>query len=169
MRQIMLLGILLVVAHASAASTSVYTTIDNTRCQKDNLGGNNQGSSWDCPGVAGYVVNTTYGDTTAEITLHNRDSTRGQRLLLPQIIGPIDSLGSLVEWRLNQNIPVALIVRYIKKDQIHPLRTLQPLAVAKLTPTPCLVGIVKAGPRQNALARVVADRASRLPCMTPPN
>ena len=89
-------------------------------------------------------------------------------LNLPGVIGSgFSTLGPRVEWRGPPAAPTALIVRYdVAEDPAAPETTVSYLAVARLSPQPCVIGKIAPRPDQNEAARSLADAGG--PCLTVP-
>lgn len=168
MRPFIVLGFLVLGTSANAANTSIYTSLEEARCQVVSSTPEGAGSSVQrCPGIAGYTVFIEEGDLRQDLVLERAGARRA--LNLWQVVSSaFSTVGPRIEWRLQRGVPVALIVRYNLSDPSNVNRLNRPLVVAKLSPAPCVVAVVPASRRQNEQARVLADRASSLSCRRSP-
>jgi hypothetical protein len=142
---------------ASAARTSQYSPLDDKACRT--IEEIEETGDWTgaCPGIAGYSLEWSSSDLRDDLTV-----VRGQDrtdLQIPTIVanGAFDSLGKRAEWRGSAGgSPDVLIVRVhvaIAEGKSDNGR----LAIARLTPVPCLVAVVPPGDGQSDRARAIAD------------
>ena len=111
-----------------------------------------------CQGVGGHAVEWSSGDLRENLVV-SKDG-RKSSLEIPALVanGAFDRLGETVEWRgPGGSEPDVLVVRVHvagpdgRDDSGR-------LAIARLSPSPCLVAIVPPGPEQSDRARTIADR-----------
>ena len=94
-----------------------------------------------------------------------RDGTKTDLDLSSKIAkGAFNTLGARIEWRGKVAArPDSLIVRVnVARQDGGPDRSL--LAVAALSPTPCIIGAVEPGADQNIRAQALADKGG--PCLS---
>ena len=142
---------------AAPARASQYSPIDDKACRT--IEENEETGDWTglCPGVAGHTLEWSIGDLRDDLTVI--DGKARTQLSIPSLVanGAFDSLGAKAEWRGPAGgRPDVLVVRVHvanpegKSDSGR-------LAIARLRPKPCLVGIVPPGPGQSDRARAIAD------------
>lgn len=142
---------------AEAARTSQYSPLDDKACRT--IEEIEETGDWTgaCSGVAGYTLEWSSSDLRDDLTV-----IKGQNrtdLQIPTVVasGRFDSLGKRAEWRGPAGgSPDVLIVRVhvaIAEGKSDSGR----LAIARLTPRPCLVAVVPPGAGQSERARAIAD------------
>lgn len=139
------------------ARVSQYSPIDDKACRT--IEENEETGDWTgaCPGVAGYTLEWSIGDLRDDLTII--DGKARTQLSIPSLVanGAFDSLGAKAEWRgPTGGRPDVLIVR-VHVANAEGKNDSGRLAVARLTPKPCLVAIVPPGPRQSDRARAIVD------------
>ena len=150
---------------ALPARASVFTAAGDKNCRT--ISTDEETGDWtgSCPGHAGYGVEQSSGDLRDDITLI-KDGKRTE-LQLPTLVanGAFDSIGERIEWRGPAGGPPdVLVVRvFIANDQGE--NDGGHLAVARLIPTPCLIGIVRPQPGQSDKARAMADATPLPSCL----
>lgn len=146
-------------APAVPGRTSQFTPLDPATCKL--LEGNeDEGPYWRrrCEGVGGYAVEWTESDLRQGLEVIAPGGGKTSLDLSSKVAnGAFNQLGPRIEWRgPTGKAPDALILRIgVARQEGGPDRSL--LAVAKLSPKPCLVGIVNPVPGQNADAQAKAD------------
>lgn len=139
--------------------TSQFTPLDPATCSllEENK---DEGPYWRrrCEGIAGYAVEWTESDLRQGLEVI---APGGQKTSLDisskAANGAFNQLGPRIEWRgPTGKAPDALIVRVrVARQEGGADRSL--LAVAKLSPRPCLVAVVNPAASQNADAQAKAD------------
>jgi hypothetical protein len=160
------LGILAALAMpAQAAFNSAYTDLDLDECLV--LDADDFGASWSCPGYKGYPLLVSEGDLRFSLRYgFNIDKEpRGQTL------GPFNTLGPKLEWRLSNQkgrwLPIATIVRYHTADPETGEDSGQVLVVTQLVEgNSCHIAYIDARANANAneLAREAADASGDFDC-----
>jgi hypothetical protein len=164
------LTLILLTAATTVAQTnsSVYTPLAAKQC-KTIKGPDPQTNDYEgrCPGVAGYTLIVTEGDLRQNVIVETPKKTKHSLDLWDVISGGFSSVGAKAEWRMAQNTPVALIIRYnANEDPESPNKQSSYLAVTKITATEiCVTDKINPGPKANEEARVAADTAATKPCL----
>lgn len=162
---ISLIILLTLSAFSSAQIKTVYTTTSDKACKKlkvdDDHGGDYVGL---CPGVGGYKLKLVEGDlrqTLFVITPKKKEHP----LRFNEYYYSFSAVGGKVEWRTKRGVPFALISRYNVADPENSEKRTSYLMVVKITKDfSCVTDVVEPGPKQNELARKLADESSTKPC-----
>lgn len=171
---VLLSGMLLISMPALAEINSIYTDLREKSCKLIKL--DEFGSSFSrCAGISGYQLLAIAGDIRESITVVDPNNKQHPLNFWNVITYAPSHLGDKAEWRVKQKdgkvVPQALIVRVNStpydeitgrndKRQIY-------LAVIKITPQKiCVVDRVAGGLDDNQKARIIADTASQMPCLT---
>jgi hypothetical protein len=121
-----------------------------------------------CPGLGGYQLRLTESDLRQNLAVIAPDGTETGLELGRIGGGGFSTLGSRVEWRGPAEgegfAPDAFVVRFQLAEEPYPAPETSYLLAVRLAPTPCVVGRVAPGPRQNERARALADNPAS--CMT---
>jgi hypothetical protein len=139
------------------ARVSQYSPIDDKACRT--IEESEETGDWTglCPGVAGYQVEWSIGDLRDDLIIINGKART--QLSIPSLVanGAFDSLGAKAEWRgpAGQR-PDVLVVR-VHVANAEGKSDSGRLAIARLTPRPCLVAIVPPELGQSDRARTIAD------------
>lgn len=139
------------------ARASQYSPIDDKACPT--IEEIEETGDWTglCPGIAGYQLEWSIGDLRDDLIII--DGKARAQLSIPSLVanGAFDSLGARAEWRGPAGgKPDVLIVR-VHVANAEGKSDSGRLAVARLTPKPCLVAIVPPEPGQSDRARAIAD------------
>ena len=149
---------------ALAANTSVYTALNDAKCQTVDKG--TQGEEWILIGCPGYKNSPDYQVMLSEDDL--RDSVsygknpRGN-CSLRTTFSHFNSAGKTVEWRLHKGKPIATILRFaVSYGEDNPPKTADWLVVTKLEDgNSCAMAFVEgAMPKANEKSRLAADTLS---------
>lgn len=139
--------------------TSQFTPLDSATCKllEENK---DEGPYWRrrCEGVGGYAVEWTESDLRQGLDVIAPGGRKTSLDLSSKVAnGAFNQLGPRIEWRGPAGDgPDSLIVRIgVARPEGGADRSL--LAVARLSPTPCIVAVVKPGATQNADAQAKAD------------
>ena len=145
----------------SGERVSNYTKLNESTCKlvEENR---DEGPYWlrRCSGRDGWTVEWGESDLRQGIVLVSAGGKSADLELSDKVAnGAFNILGPAMEWRGMRGRPAnAVIVRMDVTDNANPERPPKSrLAVARLTPVPCLVAIVEPGPGQNEKARAIAD------------
>ena len=145
---------------------SVYTDLDYKKC-KTIESNTDEGGFYigECDGVAGYKIELTAGDARENINLI---SPSGKKLVLDfnRVSAAFSDVGAKAEWRVKDNKPFALIVRFNAfEDNQNPDKATSYLIVSKIKDnTACLTNVVKPIPNANEKARESADASADESC-----
>ena len=153
---------------------SYYTSILENKCKTSEVFEMNMGSAQRCKGFANIEVQVVDDDLRMSLTLH-RDK-REYPLYFSQTITPFfSSLGDTLEWRYEKgkpHTPLAMIARVnadmeVETDKDIPkFKQLSYLAVSKITKKDvCVIAKIPPQKNQNILAREMADKAQKIPCL----
>jgi hypothetical protein len=75
-------------------------------------------------------------------------------------------MGERYEFRMRKGVPIGAIVKLM--GAVSGLQEREPkdavLVVTRLTPTPCVIAVVKFGPSQKKKAQRLADASAGKPC-----
>ena len=129
-----------------------------------------QGPYWrgSCPGHAGWRIEWSESDLRQGLTLID-EAGRKTDLDLSILVakGAFNNLaGAPIEWRgPKAKSPDSLIVRMNVDNEEEGRPQASRLAVVRLSPTPCVIGVVEPAPDQNLKAREIADSPTR-ECLT---
>lgn len=149
---------------------SVYTSLEEKQCRtmKSAMAGDD-GYEARCRGTAGYTLLLSEGDLRQNITVVTPKGTKHSLDLWTVISGGFSSVGPKAEWRLTNQKPTALIIRYnASEDPDQPNKLTSYLAVTKITPTEiCVTDKIPPGTRANEDARRAADESATKPCLRP--
>lgn len=142
--------------------TSRYTSLGKDNCKL--IEESDEGPYWRirCGGDGGFTVDYTESDLRQGIELIDAAGKRTSLEIPSKVaVGAFDRLGPQIEWRGDRNGKRdSLIVRvYVAQDSGEQDKPV--LAVARLAPVPCVIGIVEPGANQNARARALADAEGR--------
>ena len=140
---------------------SAFTSLDPATCAT--IEESDEGPYWRrrCEGVGGFSVEWTESDLRQNILVVSPNGMKTS-LDLPSRVagGAFDRLGSRIEWRGEAGkVPDVIVVR-VHVANAEGKDDSGRLAVARLTPTPCLVGIVAPQPDQSGKARAIADQGA---------
>jgi len=140
---------------------SIYTKLSETACELIDEN-REEGPYWlrRCPGPNGWKVEWGESDLRQGLILVSAGGKSADLELSDKVAnGAFNILGPAIEWRGARGRPAdVVIVRMDVTDNANPERPPKSrLAVAGLTPVPCLVAIVEPGPGQNEKARAIAD------------
>jgi hypothetical protein len=147
---------------AKSARHSAYTTLDMGQCKtiEENK---EEGPYWlgRCPGHAGWQIEWSESDLRQDLTLIDK-AGRKTRLGLSGVVaeGAFNSMnGGKIEWRGGDPArPDALIVRMnVDNPDESPAPDISKLAVIRLAPKVCVIGVIGPGADQNERARAKAD------------
>lgn len=154
-------------AHA-AEFTSAYTDLDLDRCTVVSV--DDLGSAHMCKGCGSIPVYVSEGDLRFSIAYGLLDGGKAAR---GQSLGPFNTLGPRIEWRLanasGRLTPFATIVRYFVAQEDGTGPDNQVLVVTKLDgDNSCHSAYIDAlaNPNANQLARDAADSAKTFDCAT---
>ncbi|WP_345167173.1 hypothetical protein [Sphingomonas daechungensis] len=121
-----------------------------------------------CPGYPGWRIEWYESDLRQGLELIDK-SGRKTDLHLSEVVahGAFNNLlGAPVEWRgPSTKAPDTLIVRMGVDQEEEGRPQISRLAVVRLSPTPCIIGVVEPSSAQNAKARAIADGTKR-DCLT---
>ena len=152
--------LILFVAAAAAHATSVYTTLDISRCTQ--LARVEEGGStvWRCRGHAGVALFVLTGDDRTDIDAgeDNGEWEAPGRFSVP---------GPRIEWRLRRGRPFAIVYRLLLSGDGLPNTSLLAVeSIGRPGRAGCLVAMIDGAlPNANALARARADaRAAAFRC-----
>lgn len=153
------------------ARQSAFTALDMRKCRT--IEESDEGPYWrgSCPGYAGWKIQWYESDLRQSLTLIDKaghETDLNLSILVGK--GAFNNLaGGSIEWRgPDATTPDSLIVRMEvdhPEDVGGPRRPISRLAVVRLAPTPCVVGVVEPTRDQNAKARAIADAPKR-GCLT---
>ena len=150
------------------SNRSVYTPLGEKQCRtmKSAISGDD-GYEARCRGTAGYTLLLSEGDLRQNITVVTPQGTKHSLDLWTVISGGFSSVGPKAEWRISQQKPSALILRYnASEDPEQPNKLTSYLAVTKITPTEiCVTDKIPPGARANENARRAADESAKKPCL----
>ncbi|GEM49005.1 hypothetical protein [Deinococcus cellulosilyticus] len=168
---VVLLGLL--VPHATAQSLrtqSIYTSLNARDCiTLEQHTGPGEFIRQRCPGVGKYRLEVSEGDLRSNVQVQYPDGHLSTLDLISRVSSGFSSLGPKAEWRVQKNLPVALILRYNASENPEDGSLITSyLVVSKITSkSACVVGIIKPQANQNVLARKLADQALQKPCLEP--
>ena len=153
------------VAAAAAGAperVSAYTKLSESACELVDEG--EEGPYWlrRCAAPDGWKVEWGESDLRQGLVLVSAGGKEADLELSDKVAnGAFNILGPVIEWRGPKGGPAdALIVRMDVTDNANPERPPKSrLAVARLSPSPCVVAIVDPAPSQNEKAREIADGA----------
>jgi hypothetical protein len=153
------------VAVGSPRMTSVYTSLDATKCRTLEIHEVGASSVQRCSGVAGYHLLVLDDDNRMSITVEDPKGGKHPLELWTLVSSNFSTLGKAAEWRVDATAkPVALIVRYNAADPETTKET-SSLAVIKISDAAaCLVDVIPPGKEQNQKAQESADAAQEKPC-----
>ena len=149
----------------AAQNSSIYTSTKAGSCRTILATSEGAGSYiGECIGVGGYKVRLIEGDIRQTLDIVAPGKKRFE-LNFWHIFSSFSSIGEKIEWRVKQGIPFALIVRYNVSDPADPGRSTSYLMVSRIgRQLSCVTDVVDPGPRQNEIARQLADAANGKPC-----
>jgi len=150
-------ALLLLIAAPAVAAESVYQPLKEADCPR--VASDEVGATFFCHGRDGTPFLLTEGDLRMSVTFGGVGP--GSRVPF-QCFGSFNSLGELVEWRVEQGVAVATILRFLL-DPGDGGATGQVLVVSKVgagQSPGCIAAYVdaRANPDANALAQEAADR-----------
>jgi len=157
--------------NAPSGFESVYTDLAENKCT--NLD-SNEDEAWSvqsCPGFGGYGLIGKEGDLRQTIDVVAPDKTEHELELWSVVSSGFSMVGDKAEWRFRKvngkNEPFALIIRYkVSENPEDANEVTSYLTVSKLTPTEiCVTDIVKPVANANQIARDLADRSAKKPCL----
>ena len=129
-----------------------------------------EGPYWrgSCPGYAGWRIEWYESDLRQGLELIDKGG-RKTDLGLSGVVakGAFNNLmGAPIEWRgPDKTTPDTLIVRMGVDNEEEGRPQISRLAVVRLSPTPCVIGVVEPSSSQNEKARAIADGTKR-ECLT---
>ncbi len=142
-----------------------YTSLDTAKCKTTQS--DEEEGDWyivECQGVGGYKLELTEGDLRQTINVIAPNKKKFE-LNFSQVSGGFSTVGEVAEWRLKDDMPVALIVRFNVADAEDSTKNTSHLIVSKISETAaCITDVVKPGAGQNEEAQKLADAASTKPC-----
>jgi hypothetical protein len=149
------------IANRTGKRVSTYTKLSEENCELVDEN-REEGPYWlrRCTGPDGWIVEWGESDLRQGLTLGSASGTSSDLELSDKVAnGAFNTLGPAIEWRGEAGRSAdVLIVRMDVTDNANPERPPKSrLAVARLTPSPCVVAIVDPGPGQNETARELAD------------
>jgi len=155
------------VAIGSPRMTSIYTSLDATKCRTLEIHEVGASSVQRCSGVAGYHLLVLDDDNRMSITVEDPKGGKHPLELWSLVSSHFSTLGKVAEWRLDTTTkPVALIVRLNAADP-ETTKEASSLAVIKISHSAtCLVDVIPPGKEQNQKAQASADTAQENPCRT---
>lgn len=120
-----------------------------------------------CEGLGGYDLKVTESDARNNLIVVAPGGAETSLELSRIGGGGFSGVGKTAEWRGTVEgerfEPDAFVVRFEVAEEPYPAPETSYLLAVRLAPTPCVVGKIAPGPRQNERARVLADgRASCL-------
>jgi hypothetical protein len=145
---------------------SQYTSADLDQCRKFDViqidEETEHGASWECKGVAGYVVVVTDEDARTTVSVGRSAKAAGQEPAASEGFPSFNSTRDTIEWRSVKGAakPFAIIQRWSVGERGN---SRELLIVTRLPPGKvCQVAHVDAAAKDaNLLARQVADRFAR--------
>lgn len=141
---------------AALAQTSEYTPLDLDACAVIATYEESGGATLRCLGLRGLSLIVQEGDLRYDVDVGRDDGAWDSP-------APFNTLGEVVEWRLDGDVPFAIIVRHHLEDPGGPPRSR--LSVKSIAPgggPGCLIGTVEgAVPEANVRARQIADGLAR--------
>ena len=153
---------------AAPRLTSVYTSLDVTKCRTVEIHEVGASSVQRCPGVAGYHLLVLDDDNRMSITVEDPKGGKHPLDLWTLVSSHFSTLGKAAEWRVDATAkpvkPAALIVRFNATDPETTKET-SSLAVIKISgAAACLIDVIPPGKEQNQKAQESADTAQEKPC-----
>jgi hypothetical protein len=159
------IGIYALAGFAMGQNISVYTKTNTKTCRVIHQTSSGAGSyEGECPGIAGYKIRLLEGDIRQTLNIITPAKKKFE-LDFWGFYGGFSSIGEKIEWRAKGGVPVALIARFIVANAEDPTKNTSYLMVSKLGKTEsCVTDVVLPGPKQNEIAREMADAAQNKPC-----
>ena len=163
-------ALLLFVSPAHAANTSIYTDFDLKKCKQltpATSGDEGEGSGIvECKGFKNYPITFAEGDLRSFMAFGEDGQNHCS---FHQTFSGFNSIGSKIEWRLNDGKAIATIFRWsVSYDPEDSVKQKSWLVVTKLgQDESCQMGFVEGGvPNANEKARALADtRAEDFSCV----
>lgn len=151
--------------NSTSQNKSTYTSLVAEKCKTiestDEGGGSYIG---ECPGVSGYKLELTEGDLRQTINVIAPNKKKFE-LNFSQVSGAFSTVGEKAEWRLKDDKPFALIVRFNASDAEDSTKNTSYLIVSKISEaSACITDVIKPGEKQNEEAQKLADAASEKSC-----
>ena len=145
---------------------SAYTSIKFEECST--LSSDEMGGSFKCQNYHDINVEISEGDLRQSITLI-RNKKRYPLELWSSVSPAFSSLGDKIEWRFdkkNKQRPIAMINRFTTETGERSEKKTSYLVVSKITDNEiCVVGKILPQKNQNILARKMANKAKKMPCL----
>lgn len=166
-KSVLTIAAVLVTAGAAAGQyKSVYTPLSDTKCKT--LESNpDEGGSYvgECEGVGGYKLHVIEGDLRQTVNVIAPGGKKFE-LRLWDHFGGFSAVGPRAEWRVKDDTPVALIIRFNVSENVEDAsKTTSYLLVSKIGANEaCVTAVVNPGKRQNIEARKLADEGSGRVC-----
>jgi hypothetical protein len=162
MRGLIVLVSVFFATSAYAGYDSAYTDFDLGKCREiEPAPGEGEGSAtFECPGFAGVPVTFAEGDLRSLLAF-GPDGRK--HCAFRQTFGGFNSVGSKIEWRLKDGVPIATIFRWsVSYDGADSSKQKSWLVLTKLDGgESCHMGYVEgAFPKANEKARWLADTAA---------
>lgn len=150
---------------SSSPNKSTYTSLETAKC-KTTESNDEEGGSYigECPGVGGFKLELTEGDLRQTINVIAPNKKKFE-LDFSRVSGAFSTVGEKAEWRLKDDKPFALIVRFNASDAEDSTKNTSYLIVSKISESSaCITDVVKPGAGQNEEAQKLADAASTKSC-----
>ena len=162
---ILALGFFVFAGTATAQNKSVYTSTKTSACKTIHSNPNEGGSyEGECPGTGGYKVRLIEGDIRQTLTIVTPVKKKFE-LNFWNFYGGFSTVGEKIEWRTKGGVPVSLIARFNVANSEDASKNTSYLMVSKIGKSAsCVTDVVLPGPKQNQIARELADAASGKPC-----
>ena len=154
---------------ASGEITSVYTELSDPTCAIS-IGSEDEGpveSMLDCPGAGGYGLQAVDSDARMYLSMIDPDGQAHRLDLQQTVTGSFSSLGPRAEWRLQDGVPIAMIVRVNAYENFeNPDKATSYLAVTKISKDGiCVTAKISPSEHQNEQARGAADASHTQDCL----
>lgn len=151
---------------------SVYSDLSISSCEKiADKNDPNETPYYICPGVAGYTLASRTVDSGRESIGVINPAKQESPLNFERVItNQMAELGKRAEWRINQKIPVALIIPVrVHGDPELPEKVTQTyLAIAKITlQETCVTSRILKGSLSQSKIYALADSAPQKKCLAP--
>lgn len=151
-----------------AQMTSVYTDMfSKTNCRSVEQQDEGGYVKYLCKGPSGYKYEAIEFDLRQTLNVIPPSGAKAELNLL-RISPYFSTAGPKIEWRIENQSPIALIVRFsVDKNSDTPKDEISQLVVVKLRGgTLCITDVVKTSKDQNVIARKLADASTNKPCMS---
>jgi hypothetical protein len=168
--RLLLAAMTIVAAGASASSVngdreSRFTKLNDAVCGTRHVWEETGDWARDCPAVKPFTLRWISGDLREDLLLFR--GSREYPLDLPIRVakGAFDTLGETIEWRGPRGKRADVLIVRVKVADSGGVEDGGHLAIFKLSPTPCLIAVVRPQPGQSDQARAIADRAPLPNCL----